>query len=117
MTDGDLAGVDRTAATDAGRGRLRAAAALATALGGAGYLYGHPPYGEASLVPPCPLRALTGLECPLCGATRMTYELLHGDPAAAFALNPVLLTRSHSSCCGPAGGGGRRSRTAVGCRG
>lgn len=92
MTDGDLAGVDRTAATDAGRGRLRAAAALATALGGAGYLYGHPPYGEASLVPPCPLQALTGLECPLCGATRMTYELLHGDPAAAFALNPVLLT-------------------------
>lgn len=94
MTDADLSGTARPAVTDPGGGRLRVAAALAPALGGAGlwYLYNHPPYGEASLVPPCPLRALTGLYCPLCGATRMTYELLHGDPAAAFALNPLLLT-------------------------
>jgi hypothetical protein len=30
-------------------------------------------------VPLCPLHALTGLNCPLCGATRATYALLHGQ--------------------------------------
>ncbi|MGX7681935.1 DUF2752 domain-containing protein [Jatrophihabitans sp. DSM 45814] len=30
-------------------------------------------------VPLCPLHAFTGLNCPLCGATRATYALLHGD--------------------------------------
>lgn len=73
--------------------RLSAPALLLPVLGATGlvYLYGHPPYGERAAFPPCPLQALTGLFCPLCGGTRMTYELLHGDLTAAWALNPFLL--------------------------
>lgn len=41
---------------------------------------------------PCPLAALTGLDCPLCGATRMAMALAHGDVGAALSFNaPVLL--------------------------
>jgi hypothetical protein len=42
-------------------------------------------------VPLCPLRALTGLNCPLCGATRATYALLHGDVATALHDNALYL--------------------------
>lgn len=39
---------------------------------------------------PCPLRMLTGWECPLCGGTRLGSALLHGDLVAAFAYNPLI---------------------------
>lgn len=38
----------------------------------------------------CPLRALTGWECPLCGGTRLGAELLHGHLGAAFGHNPAV---------------------------
>jgi hypothetical protein len=41
---------------------------------------------------PCLLHATTGLDCPLCGSTRMVAALLHGDLAGALRYNtPVLL--------------------------
>ena len=40
---------------------------------------------------PCPFRALTGWDCPLCGGTRMGDALLHGDVPAAFGFNPLAL--------------------------
>jgi Protein of unknown function (DUF2752) len=41
---------------------------------------------------PCVFHATTGLDCPLCGSTRMAAALLRGDPAAAWAFNaPMLL--------------------------
>ena len=40
---------------------------------------------------PCPFLALTGWQCPLCGATRMGAALLHGDLAGAYAFNPLVL--------------------------
>jgi hypothetical protein len=39
----------------------------------------------------CPLRSLTGLACPGCGATRAGLALLRADLAAALALNPFLV--------------------------
>ena len=39
--------------------------------------------------PPCPLRALTGLDCPLCGATRATHALIHGHLATALDFNAL----------------------------
>lgn len=36
---------------------------------------------------PCPWRSLTGLDCPLCGATRAASSLAHGDLIAALDHN------------------------------
>lgn len=47
-------------------------------------------YALTGLGVPCPLRALTGWDCPLCGGTRLGGALLHLDFAAAFAANPVV---------------------------
>ena len=48
--------------------------------------------GPQRMVPlRCPLLALTGLDCPLCGGTRSTAALVRGDLAAAIDLN-VLTT-------------------------
>ena len=44
---------------------------------------------ERTLTPPCPLRALTGLDCPLCGATRATHALVRGNVAAALDFNAL----------------------------
>jgi hypothetical protein len=40
---------------------------------------------------PCPFRAFTGWDCPLCGGTRLGAALLQRDLAAAFSYNPLLL--------------------------
>src|SRR5882762_5108755 len=37
----------------------------------------------------CPLRAVTGVPCPLCGMTTSVEATLHGDLGAAFAANPA----------------------------
>ncbi len=38
-----------------------------------------------------PFRYVTGLLCPACGGTRMTYDLMHGHFAAAWLDNRALL--------------------------
>ncbi len=38
----------------------------------------------------CPLLAVTGLDCPLCGGLRGTSALLHGDVATALDHNALL---------------------------
>jgi len=42
-------------------------------------------------VPPCPLRTLTGVPCPLCGSTRGVIAAVHGDIGRALTLNPASL--------------------------
>jgi hypothetical protein len=39
----------------------------------------------------CPLHALTGLDCPGCGATRAAWHLLHGHLGAAARHHLLLL--------------------------
>ena len=46
----------------------------------------------AGFFPPCPWFTLTGLQCPGCGTTRALHALVHGDVAAALALNPFTMT-------------------------
>ncbi len=36
----------------------------------------------------CPLRATTGIPCPLCGMTRAVVAAVHGDVVASVAYNP-----------------------------
>lgn len=40
---------------------------------------------------PCPFHAVTGLDCPFCGTTRMAAALLEGDVARAWSYNPPML--------------------------
>ena len=44
-----------------------------------------------NLFPPCPFRALTGLDCPGCGTLRGVHQLLRGNPQVAMDLNPMLV--------------------------
>ncbi|EIU52961.1 hypothetical protein MA3A0930S_3483 [Mycobacteroides abscessus 3A-0930-S] len=41
------------------------------------------------MLPVCPLKALTGLDCPGCGGLRMAYSLMHGDVLGALRYNAV----------------------------
>jgi hypothetical protein len=43
----------------------------------------------APVLPACPFRALTGIPCLSCGTTRAAVALLHGNPLAALAVNPL----------------------------
>ena len=40
-------------------------------------------------LPPCVLKAMTGIPCPGCGTVRTAIALSHVDLSAAFALNPL----------------------------
>jgi len=40
-------------------------------------------------VPLCPVKWLTGKDCPTCGVTRALFALLHGNVGEAAALNPI----------------------------
>ena len=37
----------------------------------------------------CPLRALTGVPCPLCGMTTSVVDSAHGDVSGALAASPA----------------------------
>ena len=69
---------------------LRAALLWTTLVAGATYLFIFEP-GKSGFFPACPFRALTGFTCPGCGGTRGLHCLLHGDVAAAFEFNPLLI--------------------------
>ncbi|MDQ2587817.1 hypothetical protein CKY47_28270 [Saccharothrix yanglingensis] len=66
-------------------------AVVAAAVAGCGVLLVVDPNQPGALLPPCPLYAITGVQCPACGSTRMVHALLHGDLAAAWHFNAVML--------------------------
>ncbi|WP_309117234.1 DUF2752 domain-containing protein [Saccharothrix sp.] len=70
------------------RGPVAVAVGAAVA---AGAMFFVDPNQPGSIWPPCPLFALTGIQCPACGSTRMVHALLHGDLASAWQLNAVML--------------------------
>jgi len=53
-------------------------------------LYVFPPE-QARFFPRCAFHALTGLQCPGCGGLRASHQLLHGNFAAAWQLNPLVV--------------------------
>ena len=54
------------------------------------FLYRHDP-SASHLYPRCIFHALTGLECPGCGATRALYHLLHGRIVEALRFNALFI--------------------------
>jgi Protein of unknown function (DUF2752) len=65
-------------------------------LAGAGYLLVADPHDPAALMPRCPTKLVTGLDCPACGGLRLAHDLLRADLGAAVHDNPFLLA------CAPA---------------
>ncbi len=41
--------------------------------------------------PPCLFKTIFGHACPGCGSLRAMHQLLHGNVAAAWALNPMVM--------------------------
>ncbi|MFC7897825.1 DUF2752 domain-containing protein [Streptomyces sp. NPDC057381] len=90
-----MADAARTAPSEGRRPPWHPAAAplavLVAGAAGAGYLWFTDPHESGHLLPQCPFRYVTGLLCPACGGTRMTYDLMHGHFAAAWLDNRALL--------------------------
>lgn len=57
-------------------------------LAAAAFYYALDPAG--GMLPRCPFKVATGLDCPGCGAQRALHACLHGEFAAAYACNPLL---------------------------
>lgn len=76
------AGAPRTAA-------LLACASLA-AIASIAVLFLFDP-ATAGFYPPCLFQTLFGASCPGCGSLRAAHQLLHGNVAAAWSLNKLLL--------------------------
>lgn len=74
----------RTATPRAVRMAGPLAAGLLAVVGAAAVAVANP--GDGGIVT-CPFKAITGLDCPFCGATRATAALLRGDLVAALDHN------------------------------
>ncbi|MBM4794391.1 DUF2752 domain-containing protein [Streptomyces sioyaensis] len=88
---GPAAPAGPTGATVRKRTLRTASIALALGVPAAVYLWHTDPHRPGQLLLPCPFKWATGLLCPLCGGTRMAYDLMHGEVPAAFHDNAVLL--------------------------
>lgn len=73
------------------RGWLAPALLAGGALVGCAYLAAHDPNDPDVLMPLCPTKLLTGLDCPACGGLRMVRGLVTGHWSAAVHDNAVLL--------------------------
>ena len=71
--------------------RTTHAALAALTLAAAAALFAFDP-AVTAWFPSCPLFALTGWLCPLCGSLRAGHALLHGHAGVALALNPLTTT-------------------------
>lgn len=49
------------------------------------------PPGENALLPPCPFKVATGLDCPGCGTGRALYQLTRGDVLTAIDHNVLAM--------------------------
>ncbi len=70
--------------------RLTVSLAVGVALVLLGLLWWFDPAKSGTTL--CMFHAITGLDCPGCGATRATHELLHGRFGAAWRYNALWVT-------------------------
>jgi hypothetical protein len=64
------------------------------AIGGCLYLWSVDPHNPTAIMPGCPTKFLTHLDCPGCGGLRATHALLHGDLRLALRDNAFLVVLS-----------------------
>ncbi len=79
----DSAGPTGQFSARAALGRTLALGAVGSAIAGAHLLFG--------IGLPCPLLALTGIQCPFCGGTRAAGALFGADLAAAWSYNAFVV--------------------------
>ncbi len=48
-------------------------------------------FSDLTYLPGCPVKTLTGLNCPGCGSTRALHQLIHLHPLNAWNYNPALI--------------------------
>jgi len=70
--------------------RLKLSAVLSAGIIAGFILFAFNP-ANSNFYAPCPFHALTGFYCPGCGSLRSFHQLLHGNVATAFGLNPLLV--------------------------
>jgi hypothetical protein len=58
---------------------------------GVGYLVAADPHDPNTVMPVCPIKTVTGLDCPACGSLRLVHDLLHGRLRAAVHDNLFVL--------------------------
>ena len=73
------------------RRRLALLAEAAGAVAAVAYLRVRDPRERGALVPPCPFKLVTRLDCPGCGSARLVHDLANGDLGAAAQDNLFLL--------------------------
>jgi hypothetical protein len=72
------------------RGARYPALALAGGIVACGYIAAVDPNGAGGY-PACPLKAMTGIDCPGCGVTRSVHALLSGDVTRALDHNVLFV--------------------------
>ncbi|MCF0219296.1 MAG: DUF2752 domain-containing protein [Muribaculaceae bacterium] len=55
------------------------------------WLYSSFDPANAGWFPRCPVKTLTGYDCPGCGSQRALHALFNGDLSAAWGANPMVL--------------------------
>jgi hypothetical protein len=73
-----------------GRDRLKLAVVIGAIAVPLCFLFFFDP-AKSGFYPPCPFHAITGFYCPGCGSLRAIHQLLYGNPAVAFGLNPLMI--------------------------
>lgn len=71
--------------------RLALGVVALAAIGGVGLLWVFDPNAPGSFFPKCQFKAITGLDCIGCGATRALHALVHGDVLRAMDMNPLFV--------------------------
>lgn len=72
------------------KGGLQPLGLVAIAAAGCAYVALVDP-NRSSAYPQCPLRAITGYDCPGCGLTRAVYSLMHGNVGQAIDHNVLIV--------------------------
>lgn len=68
-------------------------------LGSLAYVAAADPHDGAVVMPHCPIKLMSGLDCPSCGGLRLVHDLLRGDVRGALADNLFLALVSPVLVC------------------